>query len=155
MPGSGLVKLSGKAMTVTIGVIVVVSGLIVGAVFYFGSLQRSTAEFRGETDQIEQIQADGDYRIANYDHFFDLCGAVQAQEGKIETFTKQLDEGNLSGSQTGITQANLTAATNKRIELITQYNADASKADTKANFLASNLPDKLDKDAEETTCSVR
>lgn len=146
--------MSTKSIMWIVGGFIAATGVIVGLIFYFGSLQRSTAEFRGETDQIEKIQADGDYRIANYDHFFDLCGAVQAQEGKMITFEQQLADGDLSQSQANITQANLTAATNKRIDLITQYNADASKADTKANFLASSLPHELDMEAEATTCSV-
>lgn len=53
--------------------ILAVAALFLISVYGFGFLQRGTADFRGETGQIEQTKANSDYRIAQYDHFYDAC----------------------------------------------------------------------------------
>lgn len=121
--------------------------------FGWGFFQRETAGFRGETDQIEQISADADYRIAAYEEFYDRCWAVVELEAQITLAQAAVDA---EATDWGREEArrNLLALQNMRIELITAYNSDAAKEDTAANFHASDLPSELDIDIEETSCSA-
>lgn len=110
-----------------------------------------TADIRGAGDAREKTLADGAYRIAAYDKFYDDCAAVMALEAKIlDAEDRPVDADAYPES---VKNANVTALKNQRTELIAAYNADARKTDTKANFKASDLPFKLDPD-EETTCEA-
>lgn len=143
------------AATVT-GAAAILAILILAAmwVFGWGFFQRETADFRGQTDQIEQISADADYRIAAYEQFFDLCAAVQTKEAELAAAEAELalhEQGTYRHNQL---LANITAITTARADLINQYNADAAKADTAANFHSSDLPYNLDIESETTTCTA-
>lgn len=122
--------------------------------FGWGFFQRETAGFRGETDQIEQISADADYRIAAYEWFFDQCAAVQTKESELAAARTELEAEGLSDYRRQQLNANITAITAARADLINQYNAEAAKADTAANFQSSDLPYNLDTESETTTCAA-
>ena len=109
-------------------------------VFGGGFLQRTTADFRGETAQIEAVKADPNYRIASYEKFYDLYAAILADDDKIKNLKEELETTNPSSSRIEQINSSITAVKNSRAEKIRQYNADAQKEDTRANFLASNLP---------------
>lgn len=111
--------------------------------FGMGWLQRWTADFRGETAQIEKVQADPNYRISAYDTFYNRYEAIEALEQQICNM-RGVD---LPDNQEDV---NEIALSNQRINLIAKYEADARKEDTKANFLASDLPYEID---TEVTCS--
>ena len=140
------------AVQVTIAIVVVIIVVGLTGVFGFGWLQRSTADYRGKTEQIEQIQGNGSYRIAAYDHFFDLCASVQAQEASIDNVQAELAT-NPDRQRTAVLEASLTALKNNRATLITQYNADARKEDTAGAFRASDLPYQIDMKGD-TTCTA-
>lgn len=108
-------------------------GVILALIYGGGWLQRLTADFRGETAQIEKVQADPNFRIAAYEQFYDRMGRIEALEQQICT----MQEADLPENQTA---TNVLALTNQRIDLIEKYESDASKEDTRANFLASDLP---------------
>lgn len=146
-------KTGGVAILVGVTALIVAVVLAAMWVFGWGWFSRATADFRGETNVTEQIHADGDYRITAYDKFFDLCAAVQSSESSIANLEAEL-ETDPSDDRVEQLNASITAQRNNRSELITQYNADASKADTRANFLASDLPYQLDEDNEETQCAA-
>jgi hypothetical protein len=122
--------------------------------FGWGFFSRETAGFRGQTDQIEQVSGDAEYRIAAYDSFFDQCAAVQTKEAELAAAQAELEIVSADSYRHGQLLANITAITAARAELINEYNADAAKADTKANFLASNLPHTLDINEETTSCTA-
>lgn len=122
--------------------------------FGWGVFARGTADFRGETDQIEQISGDADYRIAAYESFFDQCAAVQTKEAELAAARAELETEGLSDYRRQQLNANITAITAARADLINQYNADAAKADTAANFRSSDLPYTLDIESETTTCAA-
>ena len=133
--------------------ILVLALLVVGGF----ALRWVTAEPRGALSQREKIIADGNYRIAAYDSFFDQCGAIQAKEDQIrQTEDRKIDD--KSGSAGGFTStqkdAILLALKNSRAEMVRSYNADAAKADTRANFLASSLPYQIDIDNYNTICTL-
>lgn len=142
------------ALSVGAGIALSVLALVLLVVGGF-ALKWVTAEPRGALSQREKTIADGNYRIAAYDSFFDQCGAIQAKEDQIrQTEDRRIDD--KSGSAGGFTStqkdAILLALKNSRAELVRSYNADAAKADTKANFLASSLPYQINVNDYNTVC---
>jgi hypothetical protein len=120
-------------------------------VFGYGLWSAGTAETRGETGVRERTVADADYRIASYDQFYDLCASIVSKEDSIA-----LIEQDVAGAEEGSQRKReldeyLLALRAQRAELINQYNADARKEDTRANFRASDLPYQIDKEGS-TTC---
>jgi hypothetical protein len=132
-----------KVLTV-IGAIVLIIGIPIAlhflGVFGGGSVQRFTADFRGGTDQIEKTHADANYRIAAYEDFYKQYAAIQADEQRIKNLKEELETTNPSVSRIEQINTSITAVRNSRAEKITEYNAKARMADTRANFLASDLP---------------
>src|SRR5699024_1051070 len=126
--------------------------IILFAVYGFGYLQRGTADFRGETSQIEQTKANADYRISAYDEFYDSCASVKSIEKKIKNIEDELEETEESQRKTTL-KTSITASKNKRAELIESYNADARKEATRGQFKASDLPYELNIE-EDTICEV-
>jgi hypothetical protein len=118
--------------------------------FGFGLFSAGTAEVRGETGVRERTVADGNYRIAAYDRFFDLCAAVQAKEDAITALEAQ--QADATGTSKARITDNLLALTTSRASLIRKYNADAAKEGTRGQFRASSLPYTLDPNRE-TTCA--
>lgn len=135
-----------------VGIVGVLAILLI-SIYGTGSLQRFTADFRGETSKIEQTQASGTYRIGQYEHFYDLCASVESIESKITNMKDELD-GTEDAQRKTVLNTSITASMNKRAELITQYNADARKEGTMAQFKSSDLPYSLDEGAEKTICEI-
>lgn len=137
-----------------IAVVVIFAIVFLVGVYGFGFLKRTTADFRGETEAIEETQANGDYRIASYNHFYDLCASVKSLENKIDNMKSELEKTDKDQREL-VLNASITASKNKRAELINTYNADARKDFTVGQFRASDLPYQLDVDEEETICTAR
>lgn len=140
--------------TMILGALLLVVVVLTSAmwIFGFGFFQRETADFRGETAERERVLADPDYRIANYEHFFDLCVAVQNKEAMIRSQEEELNT-NPPATRVAQINANLGALRASRESLINRYNADAMKHDTRGRFQASNLPFQLNPNDEETQCA--
>lgn len=143
----------GSLLAMIGGTAAVVVALVVGgmAVFGIGWFKKETADFRGSVAATERVHANGAYRIAAYDQFFDRCAGVQAKEATIAALKQERTTAS-EGRQQQI-DATLTAVRSARAQDITRYNADAAKTDTVGNFLASNLPYSLDVNQENTTCA--
>lgn len=135
------------ALITTMAIIVLVSMSVYG----FGNLQRLTAEFRGETGQIEKTKANSSYRIAAYEKFHDRCGSIKSTESKISNMEDELETAEEDTQRKTILNSSITALKNKRAELIESYNADARKEATQGQFRDSNLPYKLNEE-DVTTC---
>lgn len=133
---------------------IIVAAVVVFAIYGVGAIKRWTADWRGETDVIEQTSADADYRIAKYNWFFDQCAAIQTKEDELAAAQTELEATNPSDYRRQQLNTNITAITSARAELINDYNTEARKEDTAANFRASDLPYQIDIDNEETTCSA-
>jgi hypothetical protein len=142
-----------KVVAVVAGVLAIILGFYFFGVYVFGGAQRSTAEFRGETDAIERLKADGDYRIQIYDQFHDLCAAVQTDEAQIAGLQEELKSVVISESRREILNASITGVRASRAEKINQYNADSAKDFTKAAFKDLSLPYRLDINDKETQCA--
>lgn len=123
----------------------------IGWMFASGTFKKATADFRGGVAATEQIHANGAYRIAQYDHFFDLCAAIQGKDAQLDALKTELKTA--TGQRAEIVAASITGVTGARNGQIAQYNGDASKADTAANFLSSSLPYKLDPTQEHISCA--
>lgn len=142
-----------KIVLITTASILSIAILFLIAVYGFGFLQRETADFRGETGQIEKTQVNSAYRIASYEHFYDLCASVQSIEGKISNMRDELAETE-EGQRKTVLNTSITASMNKRVQLIASYNADARKEATQGQFRASDLPYNIDVDEEKTVCEA-
>lgn len=134
----GAVKEGAKVFGLSVGAFIatILVVLLAGTAVMFatGTVQRWTANWRGETAQIEKVKADPNYRIANYERFYDRAAAIEALEVKACAMKVNTS---LPEDQR---ETNVLALENQRITLVTQYNADARKNDTRANYLASDLP---------------
>lgn len=135
-----------------VGLLLVGVVLHLTGVYVFGGVQRSTADYRGETSVIEKTRADGSYRIQAYERFFDACNAIAAKQATLQGLEKQLDSADperkawLENTMAGI-EASLYSD-------IGDYNADASKAGTVGQFRDSSLPYTIDLNTKEpVTCS--
>lgn len=131
---------------------ILVAGIFLVIVYGFGGLQRGTADFRGETSEIEQTKANGSYRIAAYEKFFDKCAGIQSLESKIDNMEEELEDADKQ--RVTVLNASITASKNKRSEMIASYNADARKEDTQGQFKASDLPYKIDENEGRTLCEA-
>lgn len=93
-----------------------------------------------------------DYRIAAYDKFHDDCNAIVAQQTVINNLVDTLDADKAAGvdsTQLTVDSHNVLAAKNIYSGMVGEYNSDASKTGTKAQWLASNLPQHISNDYKE------
>lgn len=138
-----------RTILLVIGGAVALIALVVGGY----ALKYATADVRGKVAQNEAVKADPNYRIASYDAFYDACGAIQAKEDAIDAQLALQDAYEKGSPDFVRIETNLVALRAARASLIRAYNADASKADTRANFHASDLPYSIDPTQEHTTCA--
>lgn len=128
---------------------IVVAGIIgvIGFAFDWFS-----APVKGKLQARQEINS-GSYRIAAYDHFFDLCASVQSKEGTISALQQELTT-HPPESRVEQINATITAVRSARIDDIRTYNADAEKSYTIGQFRASKLPFQLNIDSKETQCAL-
>lgn len=134
-----------------VGIVVVV--IVLMGLISLGSLawRYMTAELKGRVGAEEQLES-APSRIANYEHFFDLCASIQRKEAKIIAQTDNLELAEADKERRRIRQ-NIAALKGARAGDIARYNADASKQYTRARFLSSDLPYRIDPRADRTTCT--
>lgn len=135
------------------GVLLFVVVLVVGgmATLGIGLFKKETADFRGGVAATEQVHANGAYRIAAYDQFFNRCAEIQSKEATIAFLTTEAKDA--TPDRVAQINSTLTAVRAGRAADIARYNADAAKTDTLANFLASSLPYSIDPTQDHTTCA--
>lgn len=142
-----------KAFGAVLLTIIAVFALAIGISFAAGATDWITAPFRGKVDQRNKTVGNGDYRIASYDHFYDLCAAIQGKEASITNLAAEASSGTDDADRLAQVTSAITAQRNTRAELVTQYNADARKAGTSGQFRASDLPYSIDITGEHTSCT--
>jgi hypothetical protein len=136
-----------------------VGGLLLIMVLWIGlasavwGLRVATAGIYGRGEARIQIQSAAS-RIGAYNHFFNLCAAVQSQEASVAALTTQLD-GETDPKTRDRLATSLTGVSAQRERSIAQYNADARKDYTIGQFRDSDLPYQLDAKAEETPCGFQ
>lgn len=117
----------------------------------------ATAGIYGRGEAHKQIQS-AEFRITAYNHFFDLCVAVQTDEGSLDAQFDLLAQ-TTDAETTRIVNVNIAALKANRLRSINQYNADAAKDYTIGQFRDANLPYQLpavsyDKKGPHTQCAA-
>jgi len=144
-------KLIGGSVAATVGVFALVAALLFGGVYFAAFYSKTTAETRGSTKMRENTKANGAFRQAAYEDFFDLCSSVQTKENSITNLQKELDT-KPSADRVERINESITALDNARADAINQYNAKAREFH-RSQFLDSQLPWRLDVNQEKTTCA--
>lgn len=116
-------------------VVVVVIAATVGIVW---AIRYYTAPIEGRVGAQERIQS-APNRIVQYDHFFNLCAGVRADEVSLDAQTEQL-KATTDEFQRARVQTNITGLIGHRAGLIEEYNANARKDYTAGQFRDSDLP---------------
>ena len=148
-----MIKLSVQAIIAWALFIVVVLVMAFMWMFGVGLFQRETAGFRGDVKATEQVQGSGQYRIAAYDHFFDLCSSIQSTSDQIKNLEAQVASEEDPVYKRDLRQS-VAALQNQRASAIRQYNADAAKEGTVGQFRDSGLPHSIDPSEEDVTCAL-
>lgn len=131
------VKLLG--LGVGIWVALVVLGTVGGifAVYYDNWFSSVTAEQRGQRAVRENTQANGNFRQAAYEEFFQLCSSAKTKQESIENLNEEAKTASDSRKETiGVS---VTALKNSLSEVVNEYNTKANEY-TRAQFLDSKLP---------------
>lgn len=100
-----------------------------------------SAPIEGRVGAQERIQS-APYRIAAYEHFFNLCAGVRTDEASLDAQTEQLEATTDAFQRTRV-QTNITGLIGHRAGLIEEYNANARKSYTEGQFRDSDLPYQL------------
>ncbi|OGZ61467.1 MAG: hypothetical protein A2932_01675 [Candidatus Spechtbacteria bacterium RIFCSPLOWO2_01_FULL_46_10] len=138
----------------TIGTIFFFVALWIGVASAVWGFEVATAGIYGRGEAQRQIQS-APHRIAAYNHFFDLCAGVRIDEQSLEAQAAQLEATDDSFQRTRI-QTNITGLIGHRASLIEEYNANARKDYTEAQFRDSDLPYQIPatawKNGDRTSC---
>ena len=128
------------------GMALVVILVILGAIGTVGGLVWNylLAGPQGAVAARQIIQADGNYRIQAYQHFFDLCQSVQTNDDQIASqyaVLNQYPKNDHSDRNRVLT--NIAGLEAFRASNIREYNADATQSYTVGQFRSSALPYQL------------
>ncbi|MFL1404214.1 hypothetical protein ACJO2E_02570 [Marinobacter sp. M1N3S26] len=108
-----------------------------------------TAPIKGKAEAEVQIES-APSRIANYEHFFDLCAVIQGNEASLAA--QQSAMASAPEDDRSRYRANIAGIEAQRQRNIHRYNADARKVYTRARFLGEDLPRHIDPKQEQTIC---
>lgn len=109
------------------------------------------APVEGAVEQREIVQGQGEYRIANYQMFYDLCHDIKAYEAQMEALEDERELESTSDNRKEEIGAALSGLRGQRARAIERYNSSSRQDLTRAMFKADDLPYELSVD-EETTC---
>lgn len=136
-------------MKQTMSVILVVIGIVV-MIASIWAYRYYTAETRGIIGQEERVQS-ALHRMGAYNHFYDLCAAIQGHEATLAASRSQLEDTSDENERQRI-RANIAGITSQRARSIAQYNADARKEHTVGQFRDAELPYEISVEGENTEC---
>jgi hypothetical protein len=139
-----------KGLLVVFGVIVVFLAIM----FVSGLLSIATAPFRGEVEKHELVEADGSYRIAAYDQFYQLCSSIQSKNDQIKILKSEMDSSTDDARKAQL-QSGITANQNTKAELVNEYNSKAASEYTRGQFKDSDLPFEISSSQERVVCNSR
>lgn len=133
---------------VNTGVGIVLAALFVlGIIYLSGSLSMLTADFRGEVQEKERVRADGDYRVANYDMFFEKCSDAKSLQQQIEN-QEELAAKTDDPDQQQIYESGALGMKQSLEKVVNDYNAKAASEGTRGEFRDSDLPYEIDTEQE-------
>jgi len=131
----------------TIALLIVVGGFVVlflvvwGIILASFGMRVATAGLFGAGEARIRTQS-ADFRLAAYNHFFDLCAAIQGHEGQLDALYDELGLFGPATKDYGNTVKSITGVQGIRAQSIARYNQDALKW-TVGQFRDSDLPDHL------------
>lgn len=99
----------------------------------------------------------GEFRVAAYQHFFNLCAAIQGLEASLDAQNELLAQTTETREGQRV-RANIAGITAELGRAIAKYNTDARKNYTEGQFRDLDLPYKLSTDykkGEKTSCGTR
>lgn len=148
-----MTRLTLKAALYGLLTVAVLIGIGLGIMYVTGTLSKTTADFRGEVQELENIKADPAHRISAREYFFRTCADVQGYEDTIVLLQEQLEGDGLADDRREQLEGALLANRTQRATLIREYNERANNF-TFEQFRDADLPEEIDPDAESTTCSA-
>lgn len=133
-----------------------ITALVVGAIAAFflvmavtGALNWAwryyTAPIKGKVGAEEQLES-APSRISKYNHFFDLCGNIQALQDRANDQYEQLSRlkaNDTPDQDVSRVLQNINGIEAQIADQVRKYNQDARKDYTQARFHASKLPYQL------------
>ena len=146
-------KFLGSTLARTVVIILAVLVVGTGTMFATGTIQKWTADWRGDVKVKEQTKANAGFRIGSYDSFFDLCSSVQSDEDAIRNAQEELDAKETTADRKAKLRQNITATKNTRSETIRDYNAKAAN-ELRGVFKDAALPASLDINNMDTVCAL-
>lgn len=146
-------KFLGSTLARTVVIILAVLVVGTGTMFATGTIQKWTADWRGDVKVKEQTKANAGFRIGSYDSFFDLCSSVQSDEDAIRNAQEELDAKETTADRKAKLRQNITATKNTRSETIRDYNAKAAN-ELRGAFKDAALPASLDINNMDTVCAL-
>lgn len=143
------------ATTMGITVLAILSVLVIGTgtMFATGTIQKWTADWRGDVRVKEQTKANAAWRIGSYESFFASCSSVQSAEDAIRNAEEELKAKETADDRKAKLRQVITAQKNTRAETIRDYNANAAN-ELRAAFKDSGLPAILDVNNYNTECKL-
>lgn len=145
----------GATIAAVIGVAIVLFGITFSIAAATFGLRVATAGLIGKGEAHIQTQS-AEFRLYAYNHFFDVCAAVQANEGALDAQFESLTTATRDKDKARI-NANIAGIKAQRQANIATYNADALKW-TRGQFRDSDLPYQLSSanypEGGKTTCAV-
>lgn len=118
---------------------VVLIGAISIALWAFGVF---TADIKGRGD-VQKITKSAPFRLEAYNHFYDLCAAVQSDEARLDAQFDELAAATSEDDKSRI-RTNISGISSDRADAINQYNADVRKQVTFGQYRAKGLPERID-----------
>src|SRR3990167_4124013 len=131
----------------TLAILIAVGGFVVLFVLAWGIILASfgmrvaTAGLFGAGEAHIRTQS-ADFRLAAYNHFFDLCASVQGNEGQLDALFAERDDLDPASRDYGYTVKSITGVQGIRAQSVARYNQDALKW-TVGQFRDSDLPHQL------------
>ena len=126
-----------KGVLIGVGIVATIA-LVAGGAW---AIRYFTAPIEGRVGAQERIQS-APHRIVAYNHFFDLCAGVRADEVALDAQMEQL-QATTDAFQGARVRTNITGLIGHRASLIEEYNANARKDYTEGQFRDSDLPYQL------------
>lgn len=120
--------------------------------FATGTIQKWSADWRGDVAAKEQTKANGSFRVSTYNDFFNLCSSVQSDEDAIRNAQDEMKDPDTTPDRKAKLRQNITATKNTRAESIRDYNAKAAN-EYKAAFRSQDLPASLSINNYNTQCA--
>lgn len=133
------------------GLIVLSIVVVMAMIYVVGGIAMQTAPFRGEVEEREIVEADGQRRVAVIERFYTLCGDIAAKETAIEELETLAESTADPDAKERYIQAVAVNRIQKR-EMIEDYNAAATNEETKGFLRDSELPAEIGEDQEDVEC---